>query len=213
MLIATSRSFLPKAWDAWSGLWAGDADLRPLGCFRIAWALCALAFTWLDRSRIAGFAPDAVHISTEGPLGLAARRHCLEQRVPFTTAYHTQFPDYVAQRTGLPASWFWSYIQWFHRPSAGIMVATESVRCTLRAHGLDRLREWMDPRRYNGAILLGLNGVVVKSHGGTDAEGFANAIDVGYELVRYDLLTKINQMLNRDGGTLVPAPAAQEAVS
>jgi glycerol-3-phosphate acyltransferase PlsX len=54
---------------------------------------------------------------------------------------------------------------------------------------------------------------VVKSHGGTDAEGFANAVDVGYELVRYDLLIKINEMLNRDGGTLGPAPAAQEAVS
>jgi glycerol-3-phosphate acyltransferase PlsX len=47
-------------------------------------------------------------------------------------------------------------------------------------------------------LLLGLNGIVVKSHGGTDAEGFAYAVDVGYEMVRYDLLTKINQMLNRE---------------
>ena len=62
-------------------------------------------------------------------------------------------------------------------------------------------------------MLLGLSGVVVKSHGGTDAEGFAYAVDVGYEMVRYDLLTKINQMLNRDGGALVPRPTAQEAVS
>jgi glycosyltransferase involved in cell wall biosynthesis len=92
--------------------------------------------------RIANFAPDAVHIATEGPLGLAARRHCLGRGLPFTTAYHTQFPDYVAHRTGLPASWFWSYIRWFHGPSSGIMVATESVRAELRAHGLDRLREW-----------------------------------------------------------------------
>ena len=61
-------------------------------------------------------------------------------------------------------------------------------------------------------MLLGLNGVVVKSHGGTDAEGFAYAVDVGYEMVRYDLLTKINQMLNRDGGGLVPV-ATPEAVS
>jgi phosphate acyltransferase len=56
-----------------------------------------------------------------------------------------------------------------------------------------------------------LNGIVVKSHGGTDAEGFAYAVDVGYEMVHYDLLTKINQMLNREGGAL--APTAQEAVS
>jgi glycerol-3-phosphate acyltransferase PlsX len=80
-------------------------------------------------------------------------------------------------------------------------------------NALGVLRNTMDPGKSNGSVLLGLNGIVVKSHGGTDAEGFANAIDVGYELVRYDLLIKINQMLNRDGGALFPAPAAQEAVS
>jgi glycerol-3-phosphate acyltransferase PlsX len=48
---------------------------------------------------------------------------------------------------------------------------------------LDRLREWLDPRRYNGAVLLGLNGVVVKSHGGTDPQGFAHALDVAMDMV------------------------------
>ena len=71
----------------------------------------------------------------------------------------------------------------------------------------------MDPSKSNGGVLLGLNGIVVKSHGGTDADGFAYAVDVGYEMVRYDLLTKINQMLNRDGSALASAPTAQEAVS
>jgi glycerol-3-phosphate acyltransferase PlsX len=75
------------------------------------------------------------------------------------------------------------------------------------------LRDKLDPKKSNGGVLLGLRGVVVKSHGGTDAEGFAYAIDYGYEMVRYDLLTKINQMLNRDGGALSPAPATQESVS
>jgi len=92
--------------------------------------------------RIESFAPDAVHIATEGPLGLAARRHCLARSRPFTTAYHTHFPDYVSRRTGLPASLFWPYIRWFHRPSAGIMVATERVRAELREQGLTQLREW-----------------------------------------------------------------------
>jgi glycerol-3-phosphate acyltransferase PlsX len=73
------------------------------------------------------------------------------------------------------------------------------------------LRDKLDPKKSNGGVLLGLNGVVVKSHGGTDAEGFAYAVDVGYEMVRYDLLTKINQMLNREGGALAAVPA--EAVS
>jgi phosphate acyltransferase len=74
------------------------------------------------------------------------------------------------------------------------------------------VRDKLDPRKSNGGVLLGLNGVVVKSHGGIDAEGFAYAVDVGYEMVHYDLLTKINQMLNRDGGAL-SAATTQEAVS
>lgn len=75
------------------------------------------------------------------------------------------------------------------------------------------LRDKMDPRKVNGGVFLGLNGVVIKSHGGTDAEGFASAIDVGYDMVRYDLLPKINQTLNRDGNSLSMVPNAQEAVS
>jgi glycerol-3-phosphate acyltransferase PlsX len=73
------------------------------------------------------------------------------------------------------------------------------------------LRDKLDPNKSNGGVLLGLKGVVVKSHGGISAEGFAYAVDVGYEMVRCDLLTKINQMMNSDGSAL--APTAQEAVS
>jgi phosphate acyltransferase len=79
----------------------------------------------------------------------------------------------------------------------------------LLARGAFReLRDKLDPGKSNGSVLLGLNGVVVKSHGGADAEGFAYAIEVGYEMVHFDLLTKINQMLNRNGGAPVRAPAA-----
>jgi glycerol-3-phosphate acyltransferase PlsX len=56
---------------------------------------------------------------------------------------------------------------------------------------LDRLREWMDPRRYNGAVLIGLNGVVVKSHGGTDALGFAHAVDVAMDMVTHGFNDRI----------------------
>src|SRR3546814_18395601 len=59
---------------------------------------------------IEAFAPDCIHIATEGPLGVAARRWCLEKRYRFTTAYHTQFPDYISARTKLPKSYFWRYI-------------------------------------------------------------------------------------------------------
>jgi len=67
------------------------------------------------------------------------------------------------------------------------------------------LREKLDPNKSNGGMLLGLKGLVVKSHGGTNAEGFAYAVDVGYEMVRCDLLTKIS--------ALVQAQIAQEVVS
>lgn len=92
--------------------------------------------------RLGRIAPDAVHIATEGPLGLAARAWCLKRKVPFTTAYHTQFPDYLARRTGLPARVFWPYIRWFHRPAERIMVATETIRACLREQGLTRLIHW-----------------------------------------------------------------------
>lgn len=92
--------------------------------------------------RLARIAPEAVHIATEGPLGLAARHYCLRRKLPFTTAYHTQFPEYLARRTGLPARLFWPYIRWFHRPAQRIMVATETIRACLRAQGLTRLAHW-----------------------------------------------------------------------
>ena len=76
--------------------------------------------------------------------------------------------------------------------------------------GLSRMREWLDPRRYNGAVMLGLNGVVVKSHGGTDAEGFAHAIDVAMDMVVHRFNDKIRDGLARiegigSAGTLVAA--------
>nr|WP_274607378.1 phosphate acyltransferase PlsX [Paracraurococcus ruber] len=73
---------------------------------------------------------------------------------------------------------------------------------------LDRLREWMDPRRYNGAILLGLNGVVVKSHGGTDALGFAHAVDVAMDMVTHHFNDRIREGLAR---LSAPAPVTAPA--
>lgn len=92
--------------------------------------------------RLDAFRPDAIHIATEGPLGWAARRYCLKRQFPFTTAYHTQFPDYVARRTGLPAEWIWPIIRRFHEPSQTIMVATETIRQQLREQGLTHLHNW-----------------------------------------------------------------------
>lgn len=103
-----------------------------------------LALTWPGTvgKELAKIAPDAVHIATEGPLGFAARRYCKRRKVPFTTAYHTQFPDYIARRTGLSPKVFWPYIRWFHRPARRIMVATETIRAQLREQGLNKLHHW-----------------------------------------------------------------------
>jgi glycerol-3-phosphate acyltransferase PlsX len=75
------------------------------------------------------------------------------------------------------------------------------------------LKDKLDPNKSNGGVFLGLNGIVVKSHGGATADGFAYAVDVGYDMARYDLLNKINQTLNRDGSVLIVTQTAQEAVS
>jgi phosphate acyltransferase len=97
----------------------------------------------------------------------------------------------------------------------GAMAATWRARIgyLFARNAFQALRDKMDPSKSNGGVFLGLNGIVVKSHGGTDATGFAYAVDVGYEMVRYDLLTKINQTLNREGSALASAPTAREAVS
>ena len=98
----------------------------------------ALAVPGAVANRLRAFSPEAIHIATEGPLGMTARRYCAKHDIRFTTAYHTQFPDYLAKRTHLPAAWFWRYIQWFHRPAKRVLVATESISEELRAHGLTR---------------------------------------------------------------------------
>ena len=92
--------------------------------------------------RIRRFRPDAIHIATEGPLGLAARRWCVRHGAPFTTAYHTQFPEYLARRTGLPASLFWRFIRWFHAPATQTMVSTPSIAAQLEANGISPTHRW-----------------------------------------------------------------------
>ena len=92
--------------------------------------------------RIFGFAPDALHIATEGPLGLAARRFALKHRLPFTTAYHTRFPEYVTARTGIPLSWTYRFLRWFHAPAQAVMAPTPIVKIDLEAYGFKNVVLW-----------------------------------------------------------------------
>ncbi|WNO53202.1 glycosyltransferase family 4 protein [Stakelama saccharophila] len=102
----------------------------------------AMASTGMVGRLLRDFGADAIHLATEGPVCLAARRWCLKRGIPFTTAYHTQFPDYVAARSGIPAEWIWRYIRWFHQPAQAILASTPSVRRTLTEHGLSQVRPW-----------------------------------------------------------------------
>jgi glycosyltransferase involved in cell wall biosynthesis len=86
--------------------------------------------------------PDAIHIVTEGPLGLAARRWCLNHDHAFTTAYHTRFPEYLAARMVAPKALVYALLRRFHAPSRGVMVATESVRKALAENGFVNLKPW-----------------------------------------------------------------------
>jgi glycosyltransferase involved in cell wall biosynthesis len=94
------------------------------------------------RRRLEAFAPDAVHIATEGPLGWAARRWCLSRDLAFTTSFHTRFPDYMAIRTGLSPSLFWAGLRRFHGAAARVFAATPTLEVELRARGLRQVHRW-----------------------------------------------------------------------
>lgn len=104
---------------------------------RLAFARVASVGALLEQ-----FDPQAIHLATEGPVCVAARRWCLRRGLPFTTAYHTQFPDYVSARSGVPVEWVWRYIRWFHAPSSAILASTPSIRQSLVDHGLRHVRHW-----------------------------------------------------------------------
>lgn len=86
--------------------------------------------------------PVAIHISTEGPLGQAARACCLKQGLPFSTAYHTRFPEYIHARMRLPLAVSYRGMRRFHSKSQSVMVATESLRQELSGWGFENLHIW-----------------------------------------------------------------------
>lgn len=85
---------------------------------------------------------DAIHLATEGPLGWAARRHCLRRGLPFTTAFHTKFPEILNAALGVPLAWGYALLRHFHRPSQAVMVPTSGVLQMLRQRGFQHLKEW-----------------------------------------------------------------------
>jgi glycosyltransferase involved in cell wall biosynthesis len=99
---------------------------------------------------IAEAAPDTIHIATEGPIGLAVRRYCRKHGLPFTTSFHTRFPDYVSARAPVPESWVWATLRWFHGASRAVMAATPALASELRARGFRNVVLW--PRGVDTAL-------------------------------------------------------------
>ncbi|MAC88096.1 MAG: alpha-mannosyltransferase [Maricaulis sp.] len=93
--------------------------------------------------RFKAFEPEAIHIATEGPLGMAARRICVKWKLPFTTSYHTKYPEYINARFPfIPVGLGYAFMRWFHNASGRVMVTTPSMRDDLAARGFKNLTAW-----------------------------------------------------------------------
>ncbi len=94
--------------------------------------------------------PDNIHIATEGPIGFAARAYCRRRKIPFTTSFHTRFPEYISARFPIPERWVWAGLRWFHGPSAAVMAATPALADELRERGFRNVVLW--PRGVDGHL-------------------------------------------------------------
>jgi glycosyltransferase involved in cell wall biosynthesis len=117
-------------------------DFRTLPCPTYPEIRLSLTHTGIIRRMIAEHACDHLHIATEGPLGLMAASAARKLGQPFTTSYHTRFPEYVSARLPIPLSWSYKWLKRFHNAGAGCMVATRSLEDDLRARGFKHLMRW-----------------------------------------------------------------------
>lgn len=92
--------------------------------------------------RVEAIKPDYIHVATEGPIGFMARRYCLKVGRPFTTCFHTRFPEYAAARLPVKASWGYFCLKHFHNSGVGMMVATDSLASELEGKGFKKLSRW-----------------------------------------------------------------------
>ncbi|KAB0680419.1 glycosyltransferase family 4 protein [Aureimonas leprariae] len=117
-------------------------DFRTLPCPTYPEIRLALATSFRLGRVLDEFRPDAVHIATEGPIGMAARRAAMARGTSFTTSFHTRFPEYLAKRAPVPDSFSYALLRRFHAPATACLVPTESIRRDLEARGFRNLRLW-----------------------------------------------------------------------
>ena len=115
---------------------------RSIACPGYAEIRLALVSRRTIRRRMREIAPDALHLATEGPLGLHARSIALEHGWPFTTAYHTRFPEYLRARLPIPLSVTYAFLRRFHDSGSATLAATPAIVDDLLAHGFAAPRVW-----------------------------------------------------------------------
>jgi glycosyltransferase involved in cell wall biosynthesis len=127
--------------------------------------------------RIEALAPDAIHVATEGPLGLIVRNYCQRHRLPFTTAYHTQFPEYLRARIPMPLKASYAIVKWFHKPATACLVGTPYLKAVLKERGFTNIEIWTkgvdtalfnparrEPLPYPGPVFLYVGRVAVEKN-------------------------------------------------
>jgi len=118
------------------------SDFRTFPCPTYPEIRLALWPKRLIARRLEQLKPDAIHIATEGPLGHAARSYCRAKGLSFSTAYHTRFPEYIAERFSCPLALSYAILRRFHAPANSVMVATRSIADDLSARGFRNIRPW-----------------------------------------------------------------------
>ncbi len=128
-------------------------------------------------ARIEAANADAIHIATEGPLGLMARRWCRKHGVAFSTAYHTQFPEYLRARLPVPLRWSYRFLRWFHAAATWCLVGTPHLKALLEERGFTNAAIWQKgvdtelfhpdkraPLPYPGPVFLYVGRVAVEKN-------------------------------------------------
>jgi glycosyltransferase involved in cell wall biosynthesis len=118
------------------------ADYRSAPCPTYPEIRLALTYPLAVKARIEALQPAFVHIATEGPLGIMARRACLKNKWRFTTSFHTRFPEYLRERLPIPLSWSYSFLRRFHNAAESCLVPTQSIHDELVVRGFDTLKVW-----------------------------------------------------------------------
>ena len=125
----TVETFTPDQFRNWPC--PGYTEIRlALGCGRKL------------HERLDQFQPDAIHIATEGPLGMSARSYCRRRGLPYTSSFHTRFAEYIHLRLRFPLSWSYAFLRWFHSKSVRLMAATPTLIDELKARGFKNPVRW-----------------------------------------------------------------------